>query len=133
MDNARLMRMREKLVMYNFKVIWVPGHSHEVADALSRSPVFDQKDEEEEDEETEKIDTAVEYCKQASRTFSISQIIKEIDGPYKKLIEDIRQDRMSTGKEIKQHNKKRYQSDRCLLYTSPSPRDLSTSRMPSSA
>ena len=24
-------------------------------------------------------------------------------------------------------------SDRCLLYTSPSPRDLSTSRMPSSA
>ena len=25
------------------------------------------------------------------------------------------------------------QADRCLLYTSPSPRDLSTSRMPSSA
>ena len=59
MDNARLMRMREKLVMYNFKVIWVPGHSHEIADALSRSPVFDQKDEEEEDEETEETDTAV--------------------------------------------------------------------------
>ena len=26
-----------------------------------------------------------------------------------------------------------YQGDSCLLYTSPSPRDLSTSRMPSSA
>ena len=26
-----------------------------------------------------------------------------------------------------------YPSDTCLLYTSPSPRDLSTSRMPSSA
>ena len=67
----------------NSKVIWVPGHSHEIADALSRSPVFDQKDEEEEDEETEEIDTAVKYCKQASGTFLISQIINEIDGPYK--------------------------------------------------
>ena len=27
----------------------------------------------------------------------------------------------------------KYQDDYCLLYTSPSPRDLSTSRMPSSA
>ena len=36
---------------------------------------------------------------------------------------------------IKEHNKKyvRLQVKGCLLYTSPSPRDLSTSRMPSSA
>ena len=40
MDNARLMRMREKLVMYNFKVIWVPGHSHEIADALIQKSSF---------------------------------------------------------------------------------------------
>ena len=30
-------------------------------------------------------------------------------------------------------NKSQYQNKYCLLYTSPSPRDLSTSRMPSSA
>ena len=70
MDNARPMRMREKLVMYNFKVIWVPGHSNKIAEALSRQPIFHQKEEEEEeDEETEEIDTAIEYCKQASGTF----------------------------------------------------------------
>ena len=34
---------------------------------------------------------------------------------------------------IQEGNKKRIQSYSCLLYTSPSPRDLSTSRMPSSA
>ena len=35
--------------------------------------------------------------------------------------------------EIRKLRTERYMSRNCLLYTSPSPRDLSTSRMPSSA
>ena len=34
------MRMREKLTSYNFSVIWTPGKSHHIADALSHAPVF---------------------------------------------------------------------------------------------
>ena len=34
------MIMREKLMNYNFSVIWTPGKSHHIVDALSRAPVF---------------------------------------------------------------------------------------------
>ena len=40
LDNARLMRMREKLTNFSFKVKWVEGKTHMIADALSRAPVF---------------------------------------------------------------------------------------------
>lgn len=40
LSNARLLRFREKLLDYRFKVIWSPGKTHCIADALSRSPVF---------------------------------------------------------------------------------------------
>ena len=40
LQNQHLMRMREKLNSYNFSVIWTPGKSHHIADALSRAPVF---------------------------------------------------------------------------------------------
>ena len=40
LKNQCLMRMREKLTAYNFSVIWTPGKSHHIADALSRAPVF---------------------------------------------------------------------------------------------
>ena len=40
LDNARLMRMREKLTSFNFEVKWVAGNSHLIADALSRASVF---------------------------------------------------------------------------------------------
>ena len=39
-DNARLLRFREKLTDYNFDIIWTPGKCHLIADALSRAPVF---------------------------------------------------------------------------------------------
>ena len=42
------------------------------------------------------------------------------------------QNRFKTGLDIARYNAKIMRED-CLLYTSPSPRDLSTSRMPSSA
>ena len=39
-ENARLQRIREKLVGYTFNIVWVPGKIHLIADALSRAPVF---------------------------------------------------------------------------------------------
>ena len=41
LDNPRLMRMREKIMEYTPEVKWVPGKTHYIADALSRSPMFD--------------------------------------------------------------------------------------------
>ena len=41
LENPRLMRMREKIMEYTPEVKWVPGKTHYIADALSRSPLFD--------------------------------------------------------------------------------------------
>ncbi|PCJ22642.1 MAG: hypothetical protein COA94_08945, partial [Rickettsiales bacterium] len=38
--NARLLRIREKLVNFTFDIVWTPGKVHFIADALSRSPIF---------------------------------------------------------------------------------------------
>ena len=38
--NARLQRYREKLTGYNFKIEWREGKTNDIADALSRAPVF---------------------------------------------------------------------------------------------
>ena len=37
LQNQRLVRMREKVTSYNFSVIWTPGKTHHIADALSRA------------------------------------------------------------------------------------------------
>ena len=39
------MRMREKLSGYIFDVKWVPGKNHQIADALSRAPLFEPEEE----------------------------------------------------------------------------------------
>ena len=44
LDNPRLMWMREKIMEYTPEVKWVPGKTHYIADALSRSPMFDTND-----------------------------------------------------------------------------------------
>ena len=46
LDNARLMRIREKLIPYNFTISWIEGKKNVVADALSRYPVFPAEEEE---------------------------------------------------------------------------------------
>ena len=46
LENPRLMRMREEILEYTSIVKWVPGKTHYIADALSRSPMFDTNDEE---------------------------------------------------------------------------------------
>ena len=45
-ENARLLRFREKLTDYSFDVDYVPGKTHLIADALSRAPLFDPPEEE---------------------------------------------------------------------------------------
>lgn len=43
-DTPRLLRLQEKLVCYSFNAPWVLGKSHLIADALSRTPVFEPKE-----------------------------------------------------------------------------------------
>ena len=58
----------------------------------------------------------------------------EVDGLAVTALEDIPQGHKMAVKPIKNgENVIKYGFPICLLYTSPSPRDLSTSRMPSSA
>ena len=40
-NNPRLQRMMANLLGYSFKVEWIAGKKHEIADALSRAPVFE--------------------------------------------------------------------------------------------
>ena len=39
-NNLRIHRIMSKLIGYQFKLLWTPGKTHHIADALSRSPVF---------------------------------------------------------------------------------------------
>ena len=39
-ENARLRRYRERLTGYNFELSWREGKTNQIADALSRAPVF---------------------------------------------------------------------------------------------
>ena len=39
-QNVRLRRYRERLTGYTFKIEWREGKTNEIADALSRAPVF---------------------------------------------------------------------------------------------
>jgi hypothetical protein len=45
-ENARVLSYREKTTQLSFDVVWSPGKNHEIADALSRAPVFDPPEEE---------------------------------------------------------------------------------------
>ena len=40
LTNPRLQRLREKVAGYQFTVKYVPGKTHNIADALSRAPIF---------------------------------------------------------------------------------------------
>ena len=43
-QNARIHRLMSKLLGYRFKVSWTPGKTQCIADALSRSPVFEAEE-----------------------------------------------------------------------------------------
>ena len=44
--NARILRMRERLANFTFNVTWQAGKIHDIADALSRAPVFAARNQE---------------------------------------------------------------------------------------
>ena len=46
MDNAHLLRIREKMARYNFTVRLTPGKTKIIANTLSRAPIFDPEEEE---------------------------------------------------------------------------------------
>ena len=44
LTNPQLQRLREKVAGYQFTVTYVPGKTHNIADALSRAPIFPGSD-----------------------------------------------------------------------------------------
>ena len=46
MDNAHLLRMREKMARYNFNVRWTPGKTNIIANVITRAHIFDPEKEE---------------------------------------------------------------------------------------
>jgi transposase InsO family protein len=47
-ENPRLMRLKEKIMPYNFTAEWRKGKHHQIADALSRAPILDPSAEDDE-------------------------------------------------------------------------------------
>jgi hypothetical protein len=43
-ENTRIQRILQKIAGYTFTIEWVPGKTHYIADAFSRSPVFDPEE-----------------------------------------------------------------------------------------
>jgi hypothetical protein len=76
--HARLRGFREKLAPCSFKVTWVPGKSHLIADALSRYPVFPPPEEEAEDteEDEDKIVAGTSLCCAISEDPNLSPLFE---------------------------------------------------------
>ena len=80
------MRMRERLSGYCFDVKCVPGKKHQIADALSRAPLFEP-----EEEPDIIIDTAL-TCLCVTNDPSYPVLLDNIDSDYKLCCSDIIQD-----------------------------------------
>ena len=80
LENARLMRMREKIQEFTFEIKWVQEKTNYIADALSRSPVFAPEEEE------FTIDCAITHCRQINEARTRNAIEELLHEDYKKLI-----------------------------------------------
>ena len=78
LENTR--RMREKLTNFSFQVKWVKGKTHMIADALSRTLVFQP-----EEEEDETIETAI-HCLPVRETSKLMDIEEAIDEHYNTIV-----------------------------------------------
>ena len=70
--------------MYSFRVCWVPGKTHLIADALSRAPLFAP-----EELPGLEIDTSISCLSQTSQQ-SLQIVYDTVDDNYLQLIEDIK-------------------------------------------
>ena len=86
LDNARLMRMREKLTNFSFELKWVKGKTQIITDALSRAPVFQP-----EEDEDEAIDTAIQ-CLRVRESSELADIADAIDENYNSIVQAIKTD-----------------------------------------
>ena len=69
--------------MFSFDVVWVPGKTHLIADALFRAPLFAA-----EDLPGLEIDTAISCLSQTSQP-SIDVIYSAVDSDYRQLVSDV--------------------------------------------
>ena len=82
--SPRLQRLREKVAMYTFRVCWVPGKTHLIADALSRAPLFAP-----EEHSSLEIATAISCLAQTSHP-AMDLIFNSIDEDYRRLLSDVK-------------------------------------------
>ena len=83
LTNPRLLRLREKVSGYCFKVTYVQGKTHNIADALSRAPISPGTD-----KLDIQIDTALAYLV-ATKDPALNIVHESIDQNYQQCITDI--------------------------------------------
>jgi hypothetical protein len=93
LENARLMRMREKIQHYCFTVDWVAGETHKIADALSRYPVFTAQEEE------LPIDTSIKCLQAREEDPSLAIITESIDEEYRQLMRALKKGETPNGQQ----------------------------------
>ena len=85
LENARLMRMREKIIPYTFKITWVAGKTDYIADALSRYPVFGSA------EDNFNVDTAIKCLRSlTAEPDSLKSIYNKQNEAYKLVMTELR-------------------------------------------
>ena len=77
------------------------------------------------------IRQTAEHCRQHSEGMDIDELMLRQDDLCETYLRQLQNQVYALGSEVKVRGMDSFTT--CLLYTSPSPRDLSTSRMPSSA
>ena len=81
-SNRRLQRQRLRLADYCFELVYTPGKSHHIADALSRSPVFDPPEDIEQEGNTIShvcVDKSLQELKEkAKQSIEYQQVVKAV-------------------------------------------------------
>ena len=89
-NNTRIQRLMSKLLGYCYTIEWIPGKKQTIADALSRSPVFDP-------EEEEAADVLLRHvtCAEANPDLAISELSKAAsdDLAYQEIMEAIKEEK----------------------------------------